>query len=404
MNLDGQTLLLTIALLELVGAVLLLIYWKLSKDSENGNRLSLLVWSGAFALGGAGTLLLALRGIVPEFASIVLGNTFLIAGAGLRLNAVRVFWTKTPLYWTTGLTVGLWLVLCAVPALYENYAFRGLVVITYFAAIAPAIAFAAIRYNRERLLTPSLLGMSHLIDFLLHAAMLASLVLSQHSDFLGVMANHYYKIYLLGLLGTGMASISLSFAMVIERDEKRHFHAARRDSLTGLYNRGAFFDLGEASLARGTARAMPYSVVLLDLDGFKQINDRHGHAAGDAILQSFARTCREHLRKHDIIGRVGGEEFALILEDTTPDIALNIADRLRTAFSANALSDSNGLVSATLSAGVASGLAGEQDLDKAIATADQGLYAAKHNGRNRVYFGGRRPQPPEGGNSPSAAA
>jgi len=400
--LDGPTLLLTIALLESVGAMLLLVYWKLSKNS--GNRLTLMIWFAAFAITGSGALLVALRGVVPEFASVVVGNSLLVLGTGLRLNAIRTFWKKPPLYWLTGLAVCVWLGICATPVVYNDFAIRGLVILFYHSLIAPSIAYTAFRYNRDRLFTPALLGTSHLIDTVLHIAMLATLIFAQHSDFLAVMASSYFKIYLLGLVATTMASISLAIAMVIERDEKRHFHAAQRDSLTGLFNRGAFFDLGAERLARGKPRAMRYSVILLDLDRFKQINDQFGHASGDGMLKAFSETCRDHLRKRDIVGRIGGEEFALILEDTSPDIALGIADRLRTAFARKALEESKGKVTATLSAGVASGVAGEFDLDQAIAAADRGLYAAKHNGRNRVYFGGVRPQPSPDGNTPPSAA
>ena len=161
----------------------------------------------------------------------------------------------------------------------------------------------------------------------------------------------------------------------------RLYETARRDGLTGLPNRRAF----EEALAREVERAIragrPLSLVLLDLDHFKQVNDRHGHAEGDASLRLFARIAAHGLRPGDVLGRMGGEEFALALFDTDAEVARGVAQRIAAATRAASAGTRARL---TLSAGVA-------ELDPAAATpgallaaADRALYAAKDGGRRRV--------------------
>ena len=142
---------------------------------------------------------------------------------------------------------------------------------------------------------------------------------------------------------------------------------ARIDFLTALNNRRAFYELGTAALHRA-------AVLMIDIDHFKAINDREGHAAGDAVLKALADVIRENVRKTDIAGRVGGEEFAILLPETTIEEAAGIAERLRSG------AEERGF---TLSAGVAA-VEPDEKLEHLVARADAALYAAKRGGRNRV--------------------
>jgi diguanylate cyclase (GGDEF)-like protein len=125
-------------------------------------------------------------------------------------------------------------------------------------------------------------------------------------------------------------------------------------------------------------------VLLIDLDHFKSINDRFGHAVGDKVLQVFAQTTRASLRQTDLIGRLGGEEFTVVLADASRDNAFLVADRLRNAFAADAGVLDGQTLHATASIGVAVIVDPEQDLAQLITLADQALYLAKARGRNRV--------------------
>ncbi len=182
-------------------------------------------------------------------------------------------------------------------------------------------------------------------------------------------------------------TIAIAFillAMAKERTEHRHKTAALIDPLTGIANRRAFLQDGEAQLKRQSADPRPTAVMLLDLDNFKSINDRFGHAVGDRALQIFAQAAASCMRRLDLFGRLGGEEFAAILFDTTHERALAIGEQIRTSF-ADATRDVDGRpVAATVSIGIVISQDAVPDLAALLAQADHALYRAKDNGRNRV--------------------
>ena len=168
-----------------------------------------------------------------------------------------------------------------------------------------------------------------------------------------------------------------------ERVELGYKQASRLDELTGVANRRAFFESGERLLRRCLADSSPCSVVVFDLDHFKQINDTHGHAAGDRVLRTFADIARATLRPNDLFGRQGGEEFAVILPGTGIDVAYVIAERFRQAFATTGENPDVATSRPTVSAGVAR-VEGEAGLETTMEVADHALYRAKRLGRNRV--------------------
>lgn len=159
---------------------------------------------------------------------------------------------------------------------------------------------------------------------------------------------------------------------------------ATHDSLTGLWNRGMIREQVAIELKRAARTGEPVAVVVADLDHFKQINDRYGHAAGDQVLRDAAARMRAVLRDHDGISRYGGEEFLLLLPRTDADAALAIAERVRSAVAALEVSIGNESVSVTLSVGLATTADCQAEVDPLIAAADAALYRAKAAGRNRV--------------------
>lgn len=159
---------------------------------------------------------------------------------------------------------------------------------------------------------------------------------------------------------------------------------ATTDELTGVLNRRRFFELGEAERLRITRYGYPCGVLMLDLDHFKRINDRYGHAAGDKVLQIFAATIGDLLRNSDILGRIGGEEFAVILPQTDHAGALGLAERLRASVAARTITIDEGELSITTSIGVTQLTAHDERFDRALLRADDALYRAKAEGRNCV--------------------
>jgi diguanylate cyclase (GGDEF)-like protein/PAS domain S-box-containing protein len=157
------------------------------------------------------------------------------------------------------------------------------------------------------------------------------------------------------------------------------------DSLTGLENRRHFMELADQELNRTVRYGGKLSVLMMDLDHFKAVNDTYGHQTGDRVLRQLGELCRQELREIDIVGRYGGEEFACVLPETGLDSALEVAERFCKSVAATTLPMEQGLpLQVTISIGVASLTVSTPNLDTLLSNADQALYDAKHQGRNRV--------------------
>lgn len=167
--------------------------------------------------------------------------------------------------------------------------------------------------------------------------------------------------------------------------ERKLLKMATLDGLTGLYNRSHFQSQAQHTLAACERAQEPVALLLCDIDHFKQVNDTHGHAVGDQVLQATAKIMTQNMRAGDLLARWGGEEFLALLPRTSPTAALEAAERIREAVEAFTLrvSDTNTQVRVTVSFGVSS-VRCLDDLQAATARADQALYASKDNGRNRV--------------------
>jgi len=187
-------------------------------------------------------------------------------------------------------------------------------------------------------------------------------------------------------LGTGAVVITLLTLQIISsrRHRRQLAELANHDSLTGLPNRRRTYERGVAAMAKAASGQTPLTVAIIDLDHFKSINDRCGHAAGDKVLQQFAQACRQAMRGSDIFGRWGGEEFLLVMPGAPLDIALIALERLRSLAAAIELPPSGVGLRVALSAGLASFDAEIRTLDELIARADAALYKAKHEGRDLV--------------------
>lgn len=165
----------------------------------------------------------------------------------------------------------------------------------------------------------------------------------------------------------------------------RRLHAlAMTDPLTGAANRRSLERFAAIAIADCSAASRPLSAIALDVDYFKRINDRHGHAAGDAVLRTVAAACRHELRQADLLGRTGGEEFVAVLPGIGRDAALGIAERLRVALMQLDFGSEAPGLSITASLGVAEHRAGDADFRTLLQRADRALYRAKRRGRNRI--------------------
>lgn len=159
---------------------------------------------------------------------------------------------------------------------------------------------------------------------------------------------------------------------------------ASTDALTGASNRRHFMEQVEVELARAKRNGLPVSVIVMDIDFFKAINDEYGHQAGDAVLKSMVAQVSESLRPHDLIGRIGGEEFMVLLPDTPHASAATFAERVRQRIASMSVAVDDAIIYTTVSIGVAEFGRDGASVDQVFKVADERLYQAKHAGRNCV--------------------
>lgn len=183
----------------------------------------------------------------------------------------------------------------------------------------------------------------------------------------------------LGMLATAFNAM----ATKLEENQNALYELTIRDGLTGLYNHRTFYTLLAEELARSQRSNRPVSLLMLDIDHFKHVNDTYGHQAGDAILRGLSELLGQQLRAIDRVCRYGGEEIAVILPEIDPDTASSIAERLRTSVETH-LFEVNTTIHITVSIGVASSPTDGDSVDTLVAAADAALYVAKRSGRNRV--------------------
>jgi len=236
-----------------------------------------------------------------------------------------------------------------------------------------------------------------LIPILSHLLMGRRLGLLVSAVFMGTAALVFYLKYHdapemmqplpianMALMSLTILAFSHIYEITREQSESRLLKMAQTDALTGLANRARLSDVFEQERKRSLRNGTPLSMLVVDLDHFKQVNDQHGHEAGDLALRHVADTLRASLRATDLATRLGGEEFAILLTDTTTDQAHRVADKIRHVIEATPIPYHDQAIRLTISGGIAQFGPDGADLRSLIGRADQFLYHAKDSGRNRI--------------------
>ncbi len=206
------------------------------------------------------------------------------------------------------------------------------------------------------------------------------------SDFDGQYALQSFRI---GVALMVLAPLAVASVMAARNELLRQLqHSATHDRLTGVLNRAGFMDRANALFRDAPGHSRPFSALMLDIDHFKRVNDLHGHAVGDQVLAGFAQLAGRCLRESDVLGRLGGEEFAVLLPDGSPAAAQAVAQRICDACAAHATPLADGTqLGTTVSIGVAHAQTVPVSLEAFLSVADGALYQAKQAGRNRVVVG-----------------
>jgi diguanylate cyclase (GGDEF)-like protein len=379
MKLDVNTLFTVTIYVEALLGLLLLFAWV-----QNFSIHALAWWGFSDLMRALSVVLFGLRGSVPDLISIDLANTILFSSFALTWTGARLFDGRgvQPL----GLVAGaaIWLVFCGIPGMMELTDLRVLVCSSIVAGYTWLTAYEFWRGRSEPLLSrwPAIFMLFvHGSLFLLRTPLSRVLPWSQEHEVFGSV---WLAVLSFEALLFTIALAFILLAMAKERTEFRHKTAALVDPLTGIANRRAFLTEGTQIVRRQSINGCPGAVLLIDLDHFKSINDRFGHAIGDRVLQVFAESASANIKTTDLIGRVGGEEFAAVLYNVDRDRALTIAERIRSAFAAAAVEVDGRPAMATVSVGIVFNEDSTFDVPTLLAQADQALYHAKERGRNRV--------------------
>lgn len=188
------------------------------------------------------------------------------------------------------------------------------------------------------------------------------------------------------LVATPVSVVLMDLLRELERARAEAHHLANTDLLTGAFNRRRWIDIAERELRRAATARVPVVLLVLDVDHFKRVNDAHGHHVGDDVLKTVAEACRDALRPLDALARWGGEEFVMLLPETTLVDGIRVAERVRTAVATRVIQRGDVSLQLTASIGVvgAPESADTYDLDRLVHLADGAMYAAKQSGRNRV--------------------
>ena len=393
---DFPTLVAIIAFAAALAGCLLLLSWL-----QHRRIFALALWGSAFIIAAIATVLIVIaRNIVPDLWSIVIGNAILATAYGLIWSGARSFDGKQISIALTLAGALIWLAACSIGPIYAWPEARA----TVMAVIAITYALLTVR-ELWRGRGDGLWRWPIMLLFLGHAAAVPVRI-----PLVSSLAAHYpihrefLTFALFEALFLCICAAFLFVSLVKDRIAARHQNVSLIDPLTGVANRRGFLQAGERLMIRSRYTNRPAALLTFDLDRFKSINDRFGHPAGDTVLVTFCQLATSQLRPTDLFARMGGEEFASLLPDTTWQDATWLAERLRGAFEATAQKVAGQTITATVSVGVATSEDGSSDLSALLVAADQALYRAKALGRNRVEHSTLSPQPHSGWQASDQAA
>jgi len=365
-----------------LSVVMLFVLHSLSHSDVRGIR----EWSAANALAALALPLFAARGVLPDLLSIEAANTLLMSTSALMLAGFRrhlglaVPWRRLTAWIAAGLA--------AVVVFHVGHDSMGLRVI----AMSVVHAVLCLAMGVSVLGAVGTAPRRYPYRFTAWAALAIALVYIVRAVAYGMQARGavriddsvlnlvFFSIGTLALPALTLGAVMMTNAGIIARAT----YAADHDYLTGARSRRAFFDLAERERARAQRTRASLSLLLFDVDHFKRINDSHGHPTGDRVLVEIVQQTRTVIRSIDTCGRLGGEEFAVLLPDTGADMALRVAERLRAGLERPPRSSPGASgIPYTVSIGAATLEPGET-IAAMLSRADQALYEAKAKGRNLV--------------------
>lgn len=375
--------------------------------------LFLLVSLVVISLAFSGANFLAWKLFERPRHALIWSATYALAGLQYTLNLLRDSLPSVEFYWISANLTSFALVILAVWGHRERLGMTSekRVMIAVFAAVAslsilltmteapfglrvamaPTFAFISmsfitsylLRKQREPQLAQNIAAAVHFLFGLTQGA--AAVTALNFGQEISAEATRTYQLINFALMPAFFVAMGISIIFLLATDLSRKLTAlSLTDELTQVTNRRGFFEASTRLQAQSQRRGTPLSLILCDVDHFKMINDKYGHSRGDTTLQRFANILLDCVRIEDIVGRIGGEEFAITLAGMGADEAATVAERIRTKLEQSTLVDRAEGIKITASFGIAQKSHESQDIMTLLDSADTALYDAKESGRNKV--------------------
>lgn len=379
-----------------IGVVLLIVTFVLSLVMifiwrTNKTYVGFKHWTFANIMLSAGFLFLSLRGVVPDFYSVLLGNLLCLGSVLLSFEGSRKFLGLDERR-RFSLTILILQTLSLVYFIYVNDSLNGRIV-TSSAFLAMVSGYAAVSFLRNNSQITSVHKFAAVVNALFSLIVVTRL---SYTYFFAHIEQFYTPDWAQSLfhLAFLVFAIVWTFVYMILNNERLRddLQTAQRelekiaatDFLTGINNNRHFYEIGENEIQRAKRFLYPVSVIMFDLDLFKQVNDTYGHATGDIVLVKVIETCRKKLRAIDVFGRLGGEEFAILLPHTDLEGGKTAAEHLRAAIEQTEIEIApQKTVKITASFGITQLKTSDMKIQIVLNRADTALYEAKRAGRNR---------------------
>jgi len=386
-HIDLPTLIILNGALGIVASIMLTTNWAMNRDVKGTKEWSIALWCWAFSM-----LLLLARGSWPPFITVVCANGLVVIGSFYMLLGISKYHEKNNFpRWLEAIVTVLMMIGFYYYSMVDIDVQKRVLLLTSFSAI---IKFAALYFLIPTIKKFTGVGTLMAIGFIVHG-----LFFSYHS-YLGAFGPEEYAavqlqqttIYLLIEVFLFMLWFTVSATMLtnvyLQRGLKR---LAYRDTLTGLLNRRSLFESCEQII--NNQKILKFSLLMIDLDKFKNINDTYGHAVGDKILIHFVSIASKELGVTDVFGRIGGEEFVIVIPNTNHDESQSIANRICTSIRNSFISHNNEKISYTVSIGIVSiSNNSNVNLSEIIHNADKAMYQAKQKGRDRIEVFKKKPK------------
>jgi diguanylate cyclase (GGDEF)-like protein len=346
-------------------------------------------WGSAYLIGGASGFLWRFGDTYAPAVPANVATVLLFVAVGMIWGAARIFHGRAVRWSAMLYGAAFWLLACFSPPFVASAASR---IVVSALIIAGYTFLTATELRRERRKSLIRRWPAAFVPMLHGAIFIFPVTLATLSPGDEKLARGWIVVFAIEILLYVVGTAFMVLILAKDRSVRAYKAAALSDPLTGLLNRRGFYEDVATLRERSRKTMAPITLLAFDLDRFKSVNDRYGHAGGDAVLKLFAKVAQETLRTNDIIGRLGGEEFVAVLPATAAEAAI-AAERVRVALEAASVVHDGKDIAVTVSIGIASG-APTMAIDALIGRADEALYRAKENGRNRIEFASDVPAAP----------